>query len=62
MRLQLSRDGMNVSCVVPGMFDTEGLTMERLVFDSDVPTDDVPWFGEGGVPGSAIDLVESISS
>jgi hypothetical protein len=44
------------------MFDTDCLTMERLVFDSDVPTDDVPWFGEGGVPGSAIDLVELIAS
>jgi NADP-dependent 3-hydroxy acid dehydrogenase YdfG len=61
LRLELSRDGINVSCVMPGMFDTEGLTMEGLVFDGDVPTDDVPWFAEGGVPGSAVELAESIA-
>jgi NADP-dependent 3-hydroxy acid dehydrogenase YdfG len=61
LRLELSADGVNVSCVMPGMFDTEGLTIEGLVFDGDVPPDDAPWFAPGGGPAKADDLADSIA-
>jgi NADP-dependent 3-hydroxy acid dehydrogenase YdfG len=61
LRLELAPAGVNVSHIMPGMFDTEGLTLEGLVFDGDPPPDYVPWFaGEGG-PGSAADLADIIA-
>jgi NADP-dependent 3-hydroxy acid dehydrogenase YdfG len=61
LRLELAPAGVNVSHVMPGMFDTEGLTMEGLVFDGDPPPDYVPWFAGNGVPGSAADLANIIA-
>jgi NADP-dependent 3-hydroxy acid dehydrogenase YdfG len=61
LRLELAPAGVNVSYVMPGMFDTEGLTVEGLVFDGDPPPDYVPWFAEGGVPASAKDLADVIA-
>jgi len=61
LRLELAPDGINVSYVMPGMFDTEGLTIEGLVFDGDPPPDYVPWFAGEGVPGSAADLADLIA-
>lgn len=61
LRLELARDGVNVSCVLPGMFDTEGLTLEGLVMDGDVPPDDIPWFAPGGGPADAADLADAIA-
>ena len=46
---------------MPGMFDTEGLTIEGMVFDGDIPPSDIPWFVEGGRRGSASDLADSIA-
>jgi NADP-dependent 3-hydroxy acid dehydrogenase YdfG len=61
LRLELAPVGVNVSCVMPGMFETEGLTMEGLVFDGDIPPDETPWFAPGGGPGSADDLADTIA-
>jgi NADP-dependent 3-hydroxy acid dehydrogenase YdfG len=61
LRLELAPDGINVSYVMPGMFDTEGLTIEGLVFDGDPPPDYVPWFAGEGVPGTAADLADIIA-
>ncbi|HXX89332.1 MAG TPA: SDR family NAD(P)-dependent oxidoreductase, partial [Acidimicrobiales bacterium] len=61
LRLELAPAGINVSYVMPGMFDTEGLTIEGLVFDGEPPPDYVPWFAGEGAPGSAADLADIIS-
>ncbi len=61
LRLELAPAGVNVTCVMPGMFETEGLTMEGMVFDGDIPPADIPWFAGDGAPGSADDLAEAIS-
>ena len=61
LRLELAPAGVNVSCVLPGMFDTEGLTIEGMAFDGDIPPSDIPYFaGEGG-PGSAPELADTIT-
>jgi NADP-dependent 3-hydroxy acid dehydrogenase YdfG len=60
LRLELAPAGVNVSCVMPGMFETEGLTMEGMVFDGDVPPSDIPWFAPDSGPGSAADLADAI--
>jgi NADP-dependent 3-hydroxy acid dehydrogenase YdfG len=61
LRLELAPAGINVSCVMPGMFDTEGLTLEGMVFDGDVPPSDIQWFAGDGGPGSASDVADSIA-
>ena len=61
LRLELAPAGVNVSYVMPGMFDTEGLTIEVLVFDGDPPPDYVPWFAGDGATGSAADLANIIA-
>jgi len=61
LRLELAPIGVNVSCVFPGMFDTEALTLEGLVLDGDIPSDDIPLFVPGSGPASPDPLAESIS-
>ena len=50
LRLELAHRGVNVGLVMPGMFDTEGLTMEGLVFDGEIPDVDIPYFVSDGAP------------
>src|SRR2546421_473334 len=56
LRLELAPSGVNASLVMPGMFETEGLTMEGLTIDGDVPPNDVPMFvpGSGPAPPAAV--------
>jgi NADP-dependent 3-hydroxy acid dehydrogenase YdfG len=61
LRLELAPAGVNTSCVMPGMFETEGLTIEGMAFDGDVPPDDIPWFAPDSGPASAADLADSIA-
>lgn len=61
LRLELAPAGVNVGCVLPGMFDTEGLTMEGLVIDGDIPPADIPWFAPDSGPASPADLAEAIT-
>jgi NADP-dependent 3-hydroxy acid dehydrogenase YdfG len=61
LRLELAPAGVNVSCVMPGMFDTEGLTLEGVAFDGDVPPSDIPWFVPDSGPGRAEDLGDTIA-
>jgi NADP-dependent 3-hydroxy acid dehydrogenase YdfG len=53
-RLELAPLGVNVSYVMPGMFDTEGLMMPEVV-DGDVPDYEAPMFvdGTGPAPSTA---------
>jgi NADP-dependent 3-hydroxy acid dehydrogenase YdfG len=50
LRLELAPAGVNVTCVMPGMFETEGLTLDGIVIDGDVPPSDFPLFTEGTGP------------
>jgi NADP-dependent 3-hydroxy acid dehydrogenase YdfG len=61
LRLELAPAGVNTSCVMPGMFETEGLTIEGMAFDGDVPPDDIPWFAPDSGPASAVDLADTIA-
>jgi NADP-dependent 3-hydroxy acid dehydrogenase YdfG len=61
LRLELAYRGVNVGIVMPGMFDTEGLTMEGLVFDGDIPDVDIPYFVADGVPAAPDPLADCIA-
>ena len=53
LRLELAEVGINVSLVMPGMFETEGFTIDGMVVDGDVPPNDFPLFATGGGPGTS---------
>jgi NADP-dependent 3-hydroxy acid dehydrogenase YdfG len=61
LRLELAHEGINVSLVMPGMFETEGLTLEGIIFDGDVPNSDIPYFVEGGIPVPPQPLADCIA-
>lgn len=61
LRLELAPAGINVSLVMPGMFETEGLTIEGLIMDGDIPPSDTPFFIEGGVPAAPEGLADCIT-
>jgi len=61
LRLELSPVGINVSCVYPGMFETEGLTLEGVVIDGEIPTDMIQYFAPGSGPIAPEPLAESIT-
>jgi NADP-dependent 3-hydroxy acid dehydrogenase YdfG len=61
LRLELAHRGVNVGLVMPGMFDTEGLTMEGLVFDGDIPDVDIPYFVADEVPPDPAPLADCIA-
>ncbi|HEY7134784.1 MAG TPA: SDR family NAD(P)-dependent oxidoreductase [Acidimicrobiia bacterium] len=61
LRLELAPAGVNVSLVMPGMFETEGLTLEGLVVDGDVPANDFPMFAPGTGPASPEALGDAIA-
>jgi NADP-dependent 3-hydroxy acid dehydrogenase YdfG len=49
LRLELAAAGINVSLMMPGMFETEGLTLDRIIIDGDIPDADTPMFaGDSG--------------
>ena len=43
------------------MFDTEGLTIEGMVFDGEIPPSDIPYFAGDAGPGSAADVADTIA-
>lgn len=61
LRLELAPAGINASLVLPGMFETEGLSLEGVTFDGDIPAVDVPVFAEGSGPAPPGPLANSIS-
>ncbi len=61
LRLELAHRGINVSLIMPGMFDTEGLTLEGIVIDGEVPATDIPYFTADGVPGAPDAVAECIA-
>lgn len=61
LRIELAPSGINATLVMPGMFDTEGLTIEGLIMDGDIPPSDIPFFVEGGVPAAPEQLADCIA-
>ena len=61
LRLELAHHDINVSLVMPGMFETEGLTLEGVIIDGDVPVTDAPMFVEGGGPAHPGPLADCIT-
>jgi NADP-dependent 3-hydroxy acid dehydrogenase YdfG len=61
LRLELAPSGINVGLVMPGMFETEGLTLDSLVMDGEVPLYDLPYFVPGTGPGAPDPLGDTIA-
>jgi NADP-dependent 3-hydroxy acid dehydrogenase YdfG len=61
LRLELAQSGVNVSLVMPGMFETEGLTLEGVIVDGDVPAYDAPMFVAGSGPAPPQPLADCIT-
>ncbi|HET9732316.1 MAG TPA: SDR family NAD(P)-dependent oxidoreductase [Acidimicrobiales bacterium] len=61
LRLELAAAGINVSCILPGMFETEALSVEGLIFDGEVGPDATPYFAGEPTPASAGDLGDAIA-
>jgi len=61
LRLELATEGINVSHVMPGMFETEGLTLEGLVIDGEVPPNDFPFFAGEATPADPAVLADIIA-
>jgi NADP-dependent 3-hydroxy acid dehydrogenase YdfG len=61
LRLELAHYDINVSLVMPGMFETEGLTLEGVIIDGDVPVTEAPMFVEGGGPAHPESLADCIT-
>jgi NADP-dependent 3-hydroxy acid dehydrogenase YdfG len=61
LRLELAPVGINVSLVMPGMFETEGLSMEGVIIDGDVPASEAPMFVDGGGPAPPESLADCVA-
>lgn len=61
MRLELAPSGINASFVMPGLFQTEGLTLEGVLIDGDVPANDFPMLAEGSGPAAPEALGDAIA-
>ena len=61
LRLELAPSGVRVGIVTPGMFQTEGLTLEGIEFDGVTPPNDFPLFAPGSGPQSPEPLAEAIA-
>jgi NADP-dependent 3-hydroxy acid dehydrogenase YdfG len=46
---------------MPGMFETEGLTLEGVIIDGEVPISEAPMFVEGGGPAPPESLADCIA-
>lgn len=61
LRLELAQHAVNVSLVMPGMFETEGLSWEGVVIDGEVTVTDAPMFAGGAGPAPPESLAECIA-
>ena len=61
LRLELAPSGVNVGLVMPGMFETEALTLDGLVIDGEVPQYDIPYFVPGTGPTEPEPLADAIA-
>jgi NADP-dependent 3-hydroxy acid dehydrogenase YdfG len=61
LRLELAPSGVRVGVVTPGMFQTEGLTLEGIEFDGETPHNDFPLFVPGAGPQPPEPLADAIA-
>jgi hypothetical protein len=61
LRLELAPAGVNVSLIMPGMFATEGLTLDGIEIDGSVPDIRFPVFTEGSGPAPPDALADTIA-
>jgi len=61
LRLELAAEGINVGVVMPGMFETEGLTLEGIVLDGDIPPNDFPLLAPDSAPGPPEIVADTIA-
>jgi NADP-dependent 3-hydroxy acid dehydrogenase YdfG len=61
LRLELAPSGISATHVMPGMFETEGLTIEGIVIDGPVPQNDFPMLTPGAGPGAPEVVARSIA-
>jgi NADP-dependent 3-hydroxy acid dehydrogenase YdfG len=61
LRLELAPLGISTSLVMPGMFETEGLTLEGLEIDGDVPPDGIPYLVPGAGPADPAVVGDTIA-
>jgi NADP-dependent 3-hydroxy acid dehydrogenase YdfG len=61
LRLELAPAGVNVGLVMPGMFETEGLTLDGVVIDGDTPAYDLPMFVPDAGAGPPEPLADTIA-
>ncbi len=60
MRLELASSDINVSLIMPGAFETEGM-IGAMVVNGEMPPMDVPMFADGGIPGAPQSVADSIA-
>jgi 3-oxoacyl-[acyl-carrier protein] reductase len=61
LRLELAPAGINTSLVEPGMFETEGLTLEGMVLDGDMPNNDFPVLVPGAGPADPAIMADIVA-
>lgn len=61
LRLELAAEGINVGVVMPGMFETEGLTLDGITLDGDIPPNDFPLLAPGSTPGPPEIVADTIA-
>lgn len=61
LRHELAPAGISTSLVEPGMFETEGLTLEGMVLDGDIVHNGFPMLVDGTGPGDPSVVADSIA-
>ena len=61
LRFELAAEGIGVTHVMPGFFETEGLTLEGIVIDGEVPQNDFPMLAPGAGPADPEAVARSIA-
>ena len=61
MRLELAPDGISVTLVTPGLFDTDGIDGTLVVRDGTTPPAEVPVFKNGFAPAPPETLAQAIA-
>lgn len=61
LRLELAPLGINAGLVMPGMFETEGLTLEGVEFNGDIPANDFPILVPDAAPADPAILADMVS-
>ena len=61
LRLEVAAAGISTGLVMPGFFETEGLTLEGVTIDGDIPQNDIPMLVEGAGPADPSAIGDTIA-